>query len=230
MEVLPGFVYNGGISKKERSMDKKPDIRILVTCFTPARGKKQSASKEALSQLRPREHGVQIFKLELPHAFGTCVTRAWEMAENTKPDAILLVGEAPGRAGVSVERVAVNLTKGSRKGSLEKRIRRDGPDAYFATIPVQEVRDEIVEAGIPAEISMSAGTDVENDLFFGVLDRAKLAGGGIQVGLLQLPCLPEEAVTPYGTLPSMGKTVSGEAAERAVRAIAQSIRREKADD
>ena len=43
MEVLPGFVYNGGISKKERSMDKKPDIRILVTCFTPARGKKQSA-------------------------------------------------------------------------------------------------------------------------------------------------------------------------------------------
>ena len=77
---------------------------------------------------------------------------------------------------------------------------------------------------------MSAGTDVENDLFFGVLDRAKVAGGRIQVGLLQLPCLPEEAVTPYGTLPSMGKTVSGEAAERAVRAIAQSIRREKADD
>lgn len=211
-------------------MDKKPYIRILVTCFAPARGKKQSASREALAQLRPREHGVQIFRMELPHAFGTCVTRAWEAAKSTKPDAILLVGEAPGRAGVSVERVAVNLTKGSRKGSLEKRIRRDGPDAYFATIPVQEVREEIVEAGIPAEISMSAGTDVENDLFFGILDRVKLSGDRIPVGLLQFPCLPEEAVTNSGTLPSMGKTVSGEATERAVRAIARAIGRKKADD
>jgi pyroglutamyl-peptidase len=211
-------------------MERTRDIRILVTCFAPLRGKKESASKEALSCLRKKERGVELYRAELPHAHGSALARAWEEAEGVHPDGVLLLAAAPGRAVVSVERVAVNLVRGSRPDCREKRIRRDAPDAYFATIPVQQVAAEIVEAGIPAEVSLSAGTGVENELLFGTLDRAKRAGTGMRVGMLQFPCLPEEAVTECGTIPSMGKTVSGAAAERAVRAMARAIRKGDTDD
>lgn len=208
---------------------KKELVRILAACLAPAKGKKTNAAEEAMNRLAVRDHQILLTRLILPRRTGACIQKAEETAESFLPDAILLVGEAPGKSSVQVERVAVNLI--DTGGKTERSVRKGGPDAYFATFPVREIRDAIIEAGIPAEISMSAGTGVGNDLFYGMSDYAhRIAKRQIRIGYLRFPVLPEDAVTPYGALPSMGKTVSAAALETAVQITAQQIRKERTDD
>ena len=58
-------------------------------------------------------------------------------------------------------------------------------NALFSTLPVREMAEAIREAGIPAEISYSAGTYVCNDLFYLVLDH--LEDSGVPAGFIHVP-------------------------------------------
>lgn len=92
-----------------------------------------------------------------------------------------------------------------------------GPDGLFATIPVKEVAAAIRRAGVPAEVSYSAGTYVCNDLMYRMLSLLKQEGRG-RGGFIHLPYLPSQAAEKAGK-PSMSLSDMILALETAVSAL-----------
>src|SRR5690606_30051134 len=66
------------------------------------------------------------------------------------------------------------------------------PAARFASLPVKAIVARIAEAGIPAEVSYSAGTFVCNHVFFTALEAA---ASGTRVGFVHVPWSAEHAPT-----------------------------------
>ena len=53
--------------------------------------------------------------------------------------------------------------------------RADGPAAYFTTLPIKAMLAALREAGIPAEVSQTAGTYVCNHVFYGLMHALRRA-------------------------------------------------------
>ena len=77
---------------------------------------------------------------------------------------------------------------------------KDGPAAYFATVPVEKMSQAIREAGIPATVSNSAGAFVCNDVLYSLLHH--YAGAATRVGFLHVPYIPEQG-DPHLPLPTI---------------------------
>ena len=73
-----------------------------------------------------------------------------------------------------------------------------GPAAYFATVPIKAMTAAIREAGVPAEVSNSAGTFVCNHLLYGVLHYLAASGRTARAGFIHVPWLEGQAVTRPG--------------------------------
>ena len=81
------------------------------------------------------------------------------------------VRRVPGRAErISIERGAINVddariadNTGARP--VDRPIVARGPAAYFSTLPVKRLCRDLQHAGVPAEVSQTAGTYVCNHVF-----------------------------------------------------------------
>ena len=127
--------------------------KILVTGFSPFGGEPINPAWESR---RP------IHKLESPTSFSRCGPAVEAAVEAHQPDAVLCVGQAGGRACVSVERVAINLAEAripDNDGNqpADEPIQADGPDAYFSTLPVKAIVQNVRARGIPCQLSNSGG-------------------------------------------------------------------------
>ena len=74
-----------------------------------------------------------------------------------------------------------------------ERINGNGRAAYFATLPVVSAVESLLDAGIPASVSNTAGTHLCNNALFSTrayLERERL---DTPMGFVHLPCTPEQA-------------------------------------
>jgi pyroglutamyl-peptidase len=147
------------------------------------------------------------------HVFQTAtltIERAIRTAfEEVQPDVIIATGLAHMRAGLSIERVAINFYEHDgpdaagtvrSSGSLDA----DGPAARFATLPLDAIRDAWKAAGIPGYISNTAGTYCCNQVLYALLGCVAEAGSTALGGFIHLPCLPMQAAQMGSqTTPSM---------------------------
>mgnify|MGYP000830015024 FL=1 len=87
-------------------------MKILLTGFDPFDREKVNPAFEAVKLLPGTIAGAQIVKLEVPTQF----VRAGEVLEadmaEHKPDVVICVGQAGGRAAITPEKVAINLMDG----------------------------------------------------------------------------------------------------------------------
>lgn len=178
-------------------------MRILVTGFDPFGDDTVNPSWQAVKRLPDRIAGADIIRLEIPTVFG----RSLEMIEkaicDTGPDAVISVGQAGGRPDITVERIAVNCIDcriADNEGTElhDVKIREDGPDAYFASLPYRSVTQKILEAGIPASVSDTAGTFVCNYVMYGVRDLCARKYPDIISGFIHVPYLPSQAAEKGG--------------------------------
>jgi len=122
---------------------------------------------------------------------------------------VLSLGVAGGRAALSVERVAVNLLDyripdNSGLQTRDRPILPGGPAAYFATLPVRGIYEAIRSAGVPVELSLSAGAFLCNQALYEMLHYLADKGHEIPAGFIHLPALPEQAAPREGgKVPSM---------------------------
>jgi pyroglutamyl-peptidase len=124
----------------------------------------------------------------------------------TAPRLILLLGVAPGRSGLSIERTAVNLfdfhvPDNDGAQLVDVPIEPGAPVAYFATLPVRRIAEAWQAAGIDGAISDTAGLFLCNAAMYTALHGT--AGGGPPAGFLHLPSLPEEVAGERLGQPSM---------------------------
>ncbi len=138
-------------------------------------------SREAVLALPEQIGGWTVRRRCLPVAFRLAAEEAAAAAEETGAAAVLAVGEAGGRRAVTPELVALNL-RHARIPDNRGLLPRDEPavpggeNALFSTLPARKMAEGIAAAGIPAELSYSAGAYVCNDLFYGLLHRFRASG------------------------------------------------------
>ena len=81
--------------------------KLLLTGFEPFGGESVNPSWETVS--RAAAEGFEVRKVCLPVTFDGAAQRICEEIRSFDPDALVMVGQAGGRKGVTVERVAINL-------------------------------------------------------------------------------------------------------------------------
>ena len=192
---------------------------LLITGFDPFGGESVNPSWEAVSALPETMGDIAIHKLQLPTVFGKAPAAVLERADALQPDAVLSVGQAGGRSGVTVEYVAINLrhariADNAGKAPQDQPIVSGGPAAYFATVPVRKMTAAAEAAGIPCAVSYTAGTFVCNEVLYSLLHR--FTGGPTLAGFIHLPYLPEQATGGQPSLPLADMTRALEAAIAAI--------------
>lgn len=87
-------------------------MKILVTGFDPFGGDKINPAIEAVKKLPDSIKGAKIIKLEIPTVFNKSAQVVHDAIVQEKPDYVLNVGQAGGRAALTPERVAININDG----------------------------------------------------------------------------------------------------------------------
>jgi len=196
--------------------------KILLTGFDPFGGEETNPSWEAVSMLDGREinHSIVIAR-QLPTVFGRSLDVLQELIQQEKPEAVICIGQAGGRADITIERVAINvddarISDNIGQQPLDQPVIEDGPTAYWSTLPIKQIVNNIRVSGIPASVSNSAGTFVCNHLFYGLRHFLGERGLIIPAGFIHIPYLPEQGVTQIGQ-PTMSKETVIKALEIAIR-------------
>ena len=189
-----------------------PILTFLVTGFTPFNGEKINPSWQIVKALPGSISGYKIIKLRVPTEFGRSINVVIKAIDKLKPDSVLCLGQAGGRAQMSVERVAINvndarIVDNAGVQPIDEAIAEDAPAAYFCTLPVKAMVHSMLDQNIPAEVSNTAGTFVCNHLIFGVLHHIALRQYPIRAGFMHVPFVDSQVVgrddVPSLTLPAM---------------------------
>ena len=169
--------------------------KLLITGFDPFGGESINPSWEAVKLLPETIGEYTVYKLQIPTVFGAAAEKLLETAAEIKPDVIISVGQAGGRAAVTPERIGINvrdarITDNAGISPKDEPIVPGGPDGYFSTLPVKAMIAAITEAGLPAAISNTAGTFVCNDVLYTLLHH--YAGTDVRCGFIHVPYLPQQ--------------------------------------
>lgn len=206
---------------------------LLLTGFEPFHTHPVNPSAEAAQSLNGLALGgleagdvrVQSALLPVePHAAGDALRG---LLGTHRPDAVLLTGLAAGRPQVTLERVAVNVMD-FRIPDNAGRTYRDAPAcpeahapaAYLSTLPLRDVLAAWRAAGIPGDISNTAGLYVCNFVMYRALHTLAQAGRAhVPCGFLHLPANPDVALAVPEDRPALPYLPQSEIT-RAVRVAA----------
>jgi pyroglutamyl-peptidase len=170
---------------------------VLLTGFAPFGGESLNPSWQAVRALHGRRiNGHRIVSRQLPVEFGASLKELRTAIRQSRPALVLCVGQAGGRASMSLERVAINvddarIPDNAGAQPVDSEIVKDGPAAYFTGLPIKAMLMALRDAGIPAEISQTAGTYVCNHVFYGLMHA--LRNRRIRGGFVHIPYSPEQA-------------------------------------
>lgn len=197
--------------------------KILITGFDPFGGEKINPAYEAVKAIKDNINGVEVVKMEVPTVFYDSIEKVTKKIKEIDPIAVLLIGQAGGRFGMTVERVAINVDDARIKDNkgqqpIDKPIDPEGQPAYFSTIPVKKIVEKMKENKIPASVSNTAGTFVCNHLLYGTLNYIHKNNKNIKAGFIHVPFLPEQVIDKPNT-PSMSVETIVKALETAVEVI-----------
>lgn len=178
-------------------------MKILVTGFDPFGGEPTNPAIESVKRIDNNIEGAEIIKLEIPTVFHKAADVVEEKIKEVKPDVVLSIGQAGGRYGITVERVAINqddarIEDNEGKQPIDVVIREDGAPAYFSTLPIKAMVEEIKKENLPASVSNTAGTFVCNHIMYQDLYLAEKYGN-IKAGFIHVPFLTEQVVDKKDT-------------------------------
>jgi pyroglutamyl-peptidase len=169
---------------------------VLVTGFEPFDDAPSNPSGDVALRIAESGHaGVEVVALVLPVSFARATPLLGAAINEVRPDIVISLGLANGRLGITPERVAINLADariadndGAQPRDAE--IEPGGPAARFTTLPVKAIAHALEAAGITSSVSLSAGSYVGNQLFYGLMGTAGTRPG-MRAGFVHVPSTPE---------------------------------------
>jgi len=171
--------------------------KILLTGYEPFLDMKKNPSMEAIRLLDGMVYnGYEVVVEELPMKYAEVRDIIRGFVDIHQPAAVICTGVSSIATDIPVERIAINV------GSAEGRV-------------------NIKEAGIPAHISNSAGTQGCNLVFYHLMDYIAEKNLRIPGGFIHVPRLPENAVGSRN--PSMSLLDSAKALEIAANVMASKL-------
>ena len=168
-------------------------MKILLTGFDPFGGETVNPAFEAVKLLPDTIAGAEIVKQEVPTEF----IRAGEVLE----------------AAIQANQPNAGYQP------IDVTIQEDGETAYFTSLPVKAMVQNIKDAGIPSALSYTAGSYVCNYLMYTLLYLIDRKYPNIRGGFIHVPYAMEQVVNkPLGT-PSMDLHQIARGLEKAVEAV-----------
>jgi len=172
--------------------------RVLLTGFEPFDGETRNPSELAVQQLDGRrilKH--EVVGVTLPCVFGAALEELRARLREHRPRLVVCVGQAGGRSGLTVERVAINvddarIPDNSGAQPIDEAIAARGPVGYWSTLPVKAIVEAWGRAGIAGSLSQTAGTFVCNHVFYGLMHHLRHRRGDARGGFVHVPYLPEQ--------------------------------------
>ena len=169
---------------------------ILVTGFEPFSGSTLNPSQLIVAALAETQLAENLVLEVLPVEYERAGKRLEQLIAQHEPHTVVCIGQAEGRASISIETRAQNLDDANlADNSGEMRTGREispgGPSELSTTLPVDALLEQLSSAGIPAESSTSAGTFVCNHIFY--VMQQLLAGTEVRSGFIHVPLVPEQA-------------------------------------
>ena len=187
---------------------------VLLTGFEPFGGETVNPSWQAVEAVARDWTGPEtLIAVQLPVVFDDTIDRV--IAEH-KPDLVVSVGQAGGFATIEVERVAINvqdarIPDNSGAQPIDEPVVVDGPAAHFSSLPIKAAVAALLEAGIPASVSQSAGTYTCNHVFY------RLRHPGAHGGFVHVPYSTEQLGDRSADSPSLPIATITEGVRIAVR-------------
>ena len=184
-------------------------MKLLLSGFEPFGGSTLNPSQQVvLSLAHDGIADVELRPVILPVDRSLGPAKLVDAVTDFAPDAVLCLGEASRRMALSIERVALNLMDYRIADNSGNRIQDElivagGPAAYFTTLPVRAMLNAVLEAGVPAELSLSAGSFLCNQVTYNLLHFLAAHGRDTPAGFMHLPALPEQATGRDVLMPSM---------------------------
>ena len=168
--------------------------------------------------------GLKIVGIILPVDRQSGPVALLKALEEVHPAAVLCLGEAARRPAISIERVAVNLMDfriPDNAGVIitDQPITADGPAAYFSTLPVRALLNALLAAELPAELSLTAGSYLCNQIFYTLMHALATRNTKTPGGFIHLPALPEQAANMDTPCPSMSLETDLKAIRLAIETI-----------
>ena len=164
---------------------------VLVTGFGPFDGQAVNASWLAVQDLASTWTGPEeLVVRELPVSFRGARQQLRVAVAEVEPDLVVCVGEAGGRTAVGIERVALNVIDAripdvDGSAPVDVPVIAGAPTAFFSTLPIKACAAAVRSAGVPVEVSNSAGLYVCNATFYALqhllAGRPEVRGGFVHV-------------------------------------------------
>lgn len=189
--------------------------KVLLTGFDPFGKDTINPALEVVKQLDGLVvDDIELIALEVPTVFQKSIKVVQEGIEKHTPDVVICVGQAGGRKQITPERVAINVDDAripDNEGNqpIDEPIVEGGPAAYWTTLPIKKMVQEMRRVGAPAVVSNTAGTFVCNHLFYGVMHFLHERAPHIRGGFIHIPFIPEQILDKSAPSMSLDLIVKG---------------------
>jgi pyroglutamyl-peptidase len=170
----------------------------LVTGFEPYGGRGLNPARDVAKALDGRViAGHPVVGRTLPVAYAGLAERLAAMIDELRPCLVVSLGLWPGEAAIRLERFGLNLADfeiPDNEGALlaDAPIVAGGGTGLRARLPLRAIEAALLAKGIPARLSLTAGSFLCNATLHELLrllaERVPDAGGGF----IHLPYLPEQ--------------------------------------
>ncbi len=186
--------------------------RVLLCGFEPFDGERVNPSQVVVHALDGESVGgaAVVEGCVLPVERHRAVELLLQRLAPPLPAVVLMLGEAGGRARVTPERIAINVDDYRIPDNAGHQPRGEpvvagGPAGYFSTLPVTAMTAAMDEAGVPAEISNSAGTYLCNRVFYCLMHHLEVNALHARAGFMHLPYLHEQVRGKSGAVASLSR-------------------------
>ncbi len=201
-------------------------MKILLTGFEPFTPYKVNPTEELARGFDGyRVAGAVVHAAVLPVHHADAAARVRTLLDTVRPDTVLELGLAGSRARIAIERVAVNVMDYPVPDNAGCEMRDEpcvasGPVAYSTTLPSRAIVARLLDAGIPAYVSDTAGTYLCNQTLYATLHAVAGLAKPPRVGFMHVPPLPAMVAAAGLDQASMELSLMRRAVEIALEVIA----------
>ena len=202
----------------------EPGVReplVLLTGFEPFDGEAINPSAEVVHMLDGQCVAAhRIVGAVLPVAFAATLPLLEHLIERHRPVLAIALGQAGGRSEISIERIALNLVDARIPDAdglqpVDVAVIDGAPFACSTQLPAKAIALYLRALGIPAALSLSAGSYVCNQVFFALVQLLGARLPHARGGFVHLPWLPSQVVERPGQ-PSMALATMVEGVRAAI--------------
>lgn len=203
---------------------------IILTGFEPFGGETTNPAYEAVKLVPEIILDTKIIKLEIPVVFNKGVDKIVDELEKlgktgkNEVMAVLSVGQAGNRSCMTIEKIGINLAEAripDNEGNqpLDTPIKEDGETAYFTTLPIKAMVENMKKNNIPAHLSYTAGTYVCNDVLYQMLYQTSKNYKDIRAGFIHVPFSEMQVLDKANGTPFMSIEMIAKGLEYGIEAI-----------